>query len=108
MNASHRAIGQNLQVVANPNAAIEQLMSCCLSDWRTGICHAIGYLELFRKSRRKIMKKGKLFGKLTFLKAELVFFNYIVSFVYLLLINATFSIYEILRYISIQNILKCQ
>lgn len=33
MDASHGAVGQNLEMVANPNAAVEQLLFDPLSDW---------------------------------------------------------------------------
>lgn len=33
VNASHRAVGQNLEVEANPDAAVEQLLLHGASDW---------------------------------------------------------------------------
>lgn len=33
VDASHSAIGQNLEMVANPNAAVEQLLLGPFSDW---------------------------------------------------------------------------
>lgn len=39
VDASHSAIGQNLEMVANPNAAVEQLLLGPFSDWmRTRTC----------------------------------------------------------------------
>lgn len=37
MNASHGAVGQNLEMEADPNTAVEQLLLDASSDWmRTG------------------------------------------------------------------------
>lgn len=39
VDASHSAIGQNLEMVANPNSAVEQLLLGPFSDWmRTRTC----------------------------------------------------------------------
>lgn len=33
VNASHGAVGQNLEMVADPNTAVEQLLLDTFSDW---------------------------------------------------------------------------
>lgn len=39
VDTSHSAVGQNLEMVANPNAAVEQLLLDPFSDWmRTRTC----------------------------------------------------------------------